>query len=102
MTDEEKTAMAAFLTPTGAVVGAAVGAVVGPEECLRCAGEACQAACEAQGRYGGKRKTRKGKDVKRANVSAKEQLKGKEKRKEKKHEEREKNKFNNFITFYNS
>ena len=59
MTDEEKTAMAAFLTPTGAVVGAAVGAVVGPEECLRCAGEACQAACEAQGRYGGKRKTRK-------------------------------------------
>jgi len=33
----------------------------------------------------------KGKDVKRANASAKEQLKGREKRKEKKHEEGEKN-----------
>jgi len=59
MTDEEKTAMAAFLTPAGAVLGAAVGAVAGPEECLRCTGEACQAACEAQDSYGGKRKTRK-------------------------------------------
>jgi len=69
MTDEEKAAMAAFLTPTGAAVGAFVGAIVGPEECLRCAGGACSAACEAAAKnYGGgkrKRKTRKGKRKKR-------------------------------------
>jgi len=65
MTDEEKAAMAAFLTPTGAAVGAFVGAILGPEECLKCAGEACEAACKHQGRYGGKRKTRKGKRKKR-------------------------------------
>ena len=69
MTDEEKAAMAAFLTPTGAAVGAFVGAILGPEECLRCAGEACSAACEAAAKnYGGgkrKKKTRKGKRKKR-------------------------------------
>jgi len=69
MTDEEKAAMAAFLTPTGAAIGALVGAVLGPEECLKCAGEACSAACEAAGKnYGGgkrKRKTRKGKRKKK-------------------------------------
>jgi hypothetical protein len=66
MSDEEKTSLMAFLTPTGAAVGSLVGAVIGPEECLRCAGEACKAACEAQGRYGGsRRKTRKGKRKKR-------------------------------------
>ena len=66
MTEEQKAAMAAFLTPTGAAVGAFVGAILGPEECLRCAGGACKAACEAQGNYGGsRRKTRKGKRKKR-------------------------------------
>ena len=66
MTEEEKAAMAAFLTPTGAAVGAFVGAILGPEECLRCSGAACKAACEAKGNYGGsRRKTRKGKRKKR-------------------------------------
>ncbi len=97
MTDEEKTAMAAFLTPTGAVVGAAVGAVVGPEECLRCAGEACQAACEAQGRYGGKRKTRKrktrkGKRKRRKTRKRKRKRTVKRKRKKKRKKTRRKRK----------
>ena len=69
ISDEEKAAAAAFLTPTGAAIGALVGAVLGPEECLKCAGEACSAACEPAGKnYGGgkrKRKTRKGKRKKR-------------------------------------
>ena len=67
LTDEEKAALMTFMTPTGAAVGALVGAVLGPEECLKCAGEACRAACENQGRYGGKRKrkTRKGKRKKK-------------------------------------
>ena len=59
-TDEEKAAMAAFLTPTGAAVGAFVGAILGPEECLRCAGEACSAACEAAAKnYGGGKRKKK-------------------------------------------
>ena len=67
LTDEEKAAMMSFMTPTGAAIGAVVGAVLGPEDCLKCAGEACHAACERQGRYGGKRKrkTRKGKRKKK-------------------------------------
>jgi len=66
MSEEEKASLMAFLAPTGAAVGSLVGAVIGPEECLRCAGEACKAACEAQGNYGGsRRKTRKGKRKKR-------------------------------------
>ena len=66
MSDEEKASLMAFMAPTGAAVGSLVGAVIGPQECLRCAGEACKAACEAQGNFGGsRRKTRKGKRKKR-------------------------------------
>jgi len=78
MTDEEKTA--------------AVGAVVGPEECLRCAGEACQAACEAQARYGGKRKTRKGKRKRRKTRKRKRKRTVKRKRKKKRKKTRRRRK----------
>jgi len=97
MTDEEKAAMAAFLTPTGAAVGAFVGAILGPEECLRCAGEACSAACEAAGKnYGGgkrKKNTRKGKRKKRRKTrkrkrKRKQTIKKKRRRKGKKSRKR--------------
>jgi len=66
MSEEEKASLMAAAVPAGAAVGAFVGAILGPEECLRCAGGACKAACEAQGNYGGsRRKTRKGKRKKR-------------------------------------
>ena len=87
MTDESKAEMAAFMTPTGAILGAAVGAVVGPEECWKCATTACSAACEEMTRRGGKRKTRKGKQKKRRKTrkrKRKRTVKRKRKKKRKK------------------
>jgi len=92
MTDESKAEMAAFMTPTGAIVGAAVGAAVGPEECLKCAGGACSAACDEMTRRGGKRKTRKGKKKRRKTRKRKRKRTVKRKRKKRRKKSRRRRK----------
>jgi hypothetical protein len=91
MTAAERQALVAFVTPPAAIVGAAIGAVIGPEECLRCAGEACQAACR-HNHYGGKRKTRKGKRKRRKTRKRKRKKTVKRKRKKKRKKTRGKRK----------
>ena len=84
-------AMVSFLTPPAAIVGAAVGAVIGPKECLRCADEACQAACR-DNHYGGKRKTRKCKKKRLKTRKRKRKITVKRKRKKKRKKSRRRRK----------
>jgi len=83
-------AMVSFLTPPAAIVGAAVGAVY-PKECLRCADEACQAACR-DNHYGGKRKTRKCKKKRLKTRKRKRKITVKRKRKKKRKKSRRRRK----------
>ena len=84
-------AMVSFLTPPAAIVGAAVGAVIGPKECLRCADEACQAACR-DNHYGGKRKTRKCKKKRLKTRKRKRKITVQRKRKKKRKKSRRRRK----------